>query len=188
MYPKFLRKKYFIAIFVVLVLSIGGAVWFFGFAPVLSVDGKSVSMGEFSKIQTAITQSDELSHKNSTTTPATEIKKMVLWNIIDRKLLDKIVNDTDPSIEQKAIDIVNEALAGNQEFSLAEASRRLYGLTEKDFIALVLIPQAKRNLLSDRFKDDPSLLNKKWEDMTNSANVKIFYPGFYWENGEVKLK
>lgn len=188
MFPKFLKNKYLLALVTVLALGIGAALWFFGFSPVLSVEGRSANMSEFLKLQSAITQFDKISHANSTSTPLVEIKKQVLGNIIDRMLLDKLVKEIDPSINQKSKDLVRQTVESNQDFSLSEASRKLYGLTEEDFIDLVLIPQAKRNLLAQHFKDEPLKINEIWDNAMKSVDVKIFYPGFYWENGEVKAK
>ncbi|OGF62179.1 hypothetical protein A2662_04620 [Candidatus Giovannonibacteria bacterium RIFCSPHIGHO2_01_FULL_45_33] len=187
MFPEFLKQKYIIILAIVILLA-GAAVWYFGFAPVMSVEGKNVSIGEFSKIKGAISRYDEVSHAVGTTTLPVELNRRALSNIIEIMLVDKLVSETDPSINQRAEDVVKEALAGNKNFSLADAAERLYGLSEKDFMDLVLIPQAKRSLLLDHFKDDPTKLNDAWENINKTADIKIYYPGYYWESGEVKTK
>ncbi|MDP2668956.1 MAG: hypothetical protein Q8P07_03945 [bacterium] len=187
MFPKFLKKKYIIILAVVL-LAVGVAVWYFGFAPVVSVDGKNASIGEFSKIKSAISHYDTVSGAVGTSTLPVELNRRVLSNIIETMLVDKLVSGTDPSINQRAGDVVKEALAGNKSFSLAEAAKRLYGLSEKDFIDLILIPQAKMNLLADYFKSEPAKLNAAWENTNKTADIKIYYPGYKWENGEVIVK
>lgn len=188
MFPKFLKNKYLVGFIVILVIGIGAALWFFGFAPVLSVEGKNVNAGEFAKIEAAITQFNTVSHASATSTLPVEIKKQVLGNLIDRMLLDKLVAQTDPSISQKAADLVKDTIAKNTNFSIADAAQKLYGLSVDDFTDLVLIPQAKRNLVAEHYKDDPSKLNAIWDDLTKNSKVTIYYPGFYYENGEVKVK
>ena len=188
MFPKLLKNKYLLVAVLIVVLLAGGATWYYGFAPALSVNGKNISMGEFLQIQSAISQFDKLSHKNSTSTPDIEIKKQAFGNIIDRMLLDKIVSELDSSMNQKARDNVKETVSKNQDFSLGEASRKLYGLSEEDFIEFVLVPQAKRNLIAQHFSNDAIKVNEVWDNAVKNANIKIYYPGFYWENGEVKSK
>ncbi|MDO8522678.1 MAG: hypothetical protein Q7S12_00105 [bacterium] len=187
MFPKFLKKKYTIILAAVFLLA-GAAIWFFGFAPVMSVEGKNVSMGEFSKIKSAISRYDEVSHAVGTSTLPVEVNKRVLGNIIDRALTDELIQKVDSSINQKAIDRVNETVSKNTTFSLADAAEKLYGLSEQDFKDLVLVPLTKKNLLLEHFKDDPGQLNIISDNLVKTANIKIYYPGYSWENGEVKSK
>ncbi len=170
-----------------MLLAVAG-VWFFGFAPVMEVEGTKVSTGEFMRVESAITQYNKATHSGAASSMPAEVKKQAFMNITDRILLENLVMPTDPSISQRAPELVREAIASKPELSIAEAAERIYGLTEGEFSEIVLIPQAKRNLLAEHFKNDPNKLNDAWENIVSTANVKIYYPGFYWENGEVKVK
>lgn len=187
MFPKFLKKKY-IVVSVIVLLAAGTAIWFFWSAPVMSVEGKQVSTGEFLKIKSAISHFNSVSRASATSTLPAELNRQVLGNLIEIMLVNKMVAETDPTINQRAEDLVRQVVADNASFSVSEAANRLYGLSEKDFTDLVLIPQAKRNLLLAHFKDDQAKLNDLWDTTNKIANIKIYYPGFYWADGEVKTK
>jgi len=71
---------------------------------------------------------------------------------------------------------------------LEEAANKLYGLSAADFKKFVLIPEAEKDLLIKHYEYNPSELDDLWDFWTRNANVKIYYPGYYWESGEVKAR
>ena len=165
------------------------AVLAYGFAPALSVDGHGVGLAEFLKVESALRHFNNIANQSTaTTTPSADLKMQALGNIIDRKILDKIVEELDPSINQKADALVRDTLSKQKNLSLDEAANKLYGLSGDDFIKLVLIPQAERDLLMERFKDNPSRLGDIWNNAASHAKIKIYYPGYYWDGTSLKTK
>lgn len=187
MFPKILKRKSVITA-VAAVFLISMFMMLYGFAPVISIDGKRVGLSEFLKVQSAIRNMDKMSNKGVLKLSDEEVKERVFGNIIDKAFLDKLISKTDASLMTKAEELVAKSIAENPDLRLDEAARKLYGLSAEDFTELVLLPQAKRDLLSQRFKDNPEQLNQMWEDLVKNSDIKIYYPGYKWENGEIKKK
>lgn len=180
------KKKYILLLLAILffgvLLYIG-----FGFLPVLNVEGQWASYSEFQKVYGAIRVFDQIS-KGGGARASEEMKKMALENIIENRLLDELIKEANTELAKKAEELVQKTLRENKNLSLDEASRNLYGISAADFQKLVLLPQAKKDLLADYYKSNPERLTDLWTTLLKSAKVRIYYPGFYWENGEVKIK
>lgn len=182
-------------VLLVAVLFLGAVLYVsFGFLPVIKVEGTSVGYKEFQKISGAIGAFDKISRKpaspsqgGDTTTPE-EIKKMALENIIESRLLDELIKEANPELAKKAEEILQKTLRENKNLGLDEASRSLYGISSADFQKLVLLPQAKKDALADYYASNPERLADLWTALLKSAKIKIYYPGFYWGEGEVKIK
>lgn len=185
---KIFTKKNIVILLIVLFL---GAVLYgsFGFLPVLKVEGTSVGYSEFQKVYGAIGAFDKISRKPASAggggMAPEEVKKMALESIIESKLLDELIKEANPELGKKAEEILQKILRENKNLSLDEASRNLYGISADDFQKLVLLPQAKKDALADYYATNPERLADLWAALLKSADVKIYYPGFYWENGEV---
>ena len=102
--------------------------------------------------------------------------------------MDKLISQIDTTLDKKADDLVKQSIDQSPNLQLDTAARKLYGLSAEDFKELVLIPQAKRDLLTERFKDNQEQLNQMWEDLVKTADIKVYYPGYKWEGGEIKKK
>ena len=187
MFPSFLKRKS------VIILAAAGFLvsiifMVYGFAPVISVNGERASLSEFLKVQSAITNMDKNANNGVLKLSDDAIKERVFGNIIDKILMDALITRTDTSLDKKAEELVKQAIGQNPTLQLDEAAKTLYGLSAGDFIELVLLPQAKRDLLNERFKDNPTQLNETWESLIKTADIKIYYPGYKWEDGEIKKK
>jgi len=159
--------------------------------PVISINGERVGLSEFLKVQSAVRNMDMNGNGGVLKLSDEEVKGRVFGNMIDKVFLDELIGDVDASLEAGAREKVREAIEKEEKDSnlrLEEAARTLYGLSVKDFTELVLLPQAKRDLLTERFKNNPEQLNQMWNDLVKIADIKIYYPGYKWEGGEVKKK
>jgi len=185
--PKIFTKKN--TTILLAVLFLGAALYIsFGFLPVLKVEGTAVGYSEFQKVYGAINAFDKISRgAGGNVTPPEEMKKMALESIIESRLLDELIKEANPELAKKAEEILQKTLLENKNLSLDEASKSLYGISATDFQKLVLLPQAKKDALTDYYASNPERLAELWEALLKSAKVKIYYPGFYWENGEVKI-
>src|SRR3989344_8629181 len=177
-------------IFLLLAILFLGVILYisFGFLPVLKVEWTSAGYSEFQKVYGAINAFDKISRgAGGNVTPPEDLKKMALESIIENKLLDELIKEANPDLAKKAEELVQKTLLENKNLSLDEASRSLYGISATDFQKLVLLPQAKKDALTDYYASNPERLAELWAALLKSAKVKIYYPGFYWENGEVKI-
>ncbi|KKS95840.1 hypothetical protein A3B05_02605 [Candidatus Giovannonibacteria bacterium RIFCSPLOWO2_01_FULL_43_160] len=180
----FTKKNIMISL---IILFLGAVLYIsFGFLPVLKVEGTLVGYAEFQKVNGAIGAFDKISRKS--VSPPEEIKKMALESIIESRLLDELILEANPELAKKAEEILQRTLRGNKNLSLDEASKNLYGISAADFQKLVLLPQAKKDALTDYYESNPERLADLWSALLKTAKVKIYYPGFYWENGEIKIK
>ncbi|MBI2021229.1 hypothetical protein HYS99_01810 [Candidatus Giovannonibacteria bacterium] len=154
--------------------------------PALKINGEVVSMAEFNKVLTAI-ETFENAGKSGNNESRTDIKKRALENIIESKLLDIALRTANARLEEQSEILLQGAIKENSSASLTEAGQKLYGLTLEDFKKIVLLPQAKKDALLDHYKNDPQELNRILDIIQKNTAVKIYYPGYSWENGEVTV-
>ena len=181
---KFLKQKYVIAVLLVLFLG-GAAIISYGFVPVMKVEGKFVTLAQFLKVYSAIRRFDGISQK----TPSTDadLKKRAFMNIIETRFLDIVVEKTGVGLRQEAGNLAEKAVA-ERKSEFEEASQRLYGLSAAEFEKLVLLPQAEKEVLEKHYENNQADLEKNWAEIYKTSEVKIYYPGFEWKDGEVKIK
>src|SRR3989344_2084984 len=172
-----------IIIFVLVVLS---AVVFAGFRfiPVLSVQGKKANYSEFLKIKNAIEKTNTISKDKI----IGDLNSLAMMNLMEQEFLDILIDNVDHNLKVKAEDIVSEAIIKTPDLSLDEVSEELYGLSSADFRKLVLLPQAKRDLLENYFKKNNQDIIQAWASLYGTASVKIYYPGYYWDTKEYAIK
>ncbi|QQG42519.1 MAG: hypothetical protein HYW15_03380 [Candidatus Giovannonibacteria bacterium] len=186
------RKGYFVLAVVLLLLG-GAAIMGFSFLPVLKVGGRAASYAEFLSVYGALKTFEERASPRSKArdAPATqvrELKRLALAELADNLFLDEMISKTDPGIFKKAEEIAETVLKDGKNSSLGRASEELYGLKLEDFKKFVLLPQAKRDALTDYYKGDEEKLSGTWLALKKNTAVKIYYPGFYWQDGDVKIK
>ncbi len=180
------RKKIIILIIGVLIVA-GAAAMTFGFLPVINVAGKSISLSQYLKVESALSQFDRVSQKTPSTTA--DIKKRTMGNLVEQKFLDILIENTDKNLYAKADKLVADTMeqSAAKGVSIKDAAYKIYGLSVKDFTDIILIPQAKRDVLLEYFGNDSAKLQQAWTDIYKNTKVKIYYPGYYWD-GEVKTK
>jgi len=181
-------KKYiFILVGSLAILSVA-AVFAFNYVPILKVEGKAATYSEFLKVYNAFKTYDLVSQK--THAEEQELKRRALASLIDDKFLEIIVQKTNTSLKLEAEQNVEKAILEMKEgdFSLEEAANKLYGLSAADFKKFVLIPEAEKDLLVKHYEYNPSELDDLWAFWARNAKVKIYYPGYEWRDGEVKIK
>src|SRR3989344_3082855 len=178
-----MTKNKKIIIFVLVVLSASIFVGF-RFVPVLSVQGKRASYSEFLKIRSAIEKTNFISKDKI---PG-DLNSVAMMNLMEQEFLDILIDSVDHNLKSKAEDIVAEAIAKTPDLSLDNVSEELYGLSSVDFKKLVLLPQAKRDLVENYFKKNNQDIIQAWTSLYGTASVKIYYPGYYWDTKEYAIK
>ena len=159
----------------------------YGFLPVLKVEGEHVSYSGFLKVYRGIEAAERLAKKNQPAT-AQELTKRAFETIIENKFLDIIVKKTNSSLKNEARGNVEQAILESKDLALEEAAQKLYGLSAADFKKLVLIPAAEKDLLFKHYQYNTSELDALWEDLNQRAEIKIYYPGYYWDTTEYTIK
>ena len=180
-----LKQKYFILLLIALFLGVS-AFMAFDFAPVLTAGGRPASYREVKKLYGGLKAFDGISQNNPT--EDSELKRLALNEIVGGIILDELIEETNPELQDRANELLGAAFEAAQNPPLEEAGKGLYGLSAADFKKLILLPQAKRDALTEHFESDPERLEELWNALLNTADVKIYFPGFYWEGGEVKIK
>lgn len=174
-------------VFIAIAIIGGAGVVSYGFLPVIKVDGEHVSYAGFLKVYRGVEAAERLAKKNP---PATsqELTKKAFEKIIENKFLDAMVAKTNAGLKDEARGNVEKAIAESKDLALEEAAEKLYGLSAADFKELVLVPSAEKDLLFKHYEYNPSELDALWSDLSQTAEVKIYYPGYEWKDGEVKIK
>lgn len=72
--------------------------------------------------------------------------------------------------------------------NLEEAAQSLYGLSLADFQEMVLVPQAKREILEGRLFLEKKELGGWLVEAASNAKVFILTPEFYWDINKVALR
>lgn len=186
----------------IIILAVVAAIFllafvYFGFWPVAIVDGSAITAREFNrnydvgikiyKNELEIYGEDEKKIKNDEVQK--EIKRAVLEKIIENKMvlenLQKLMGEGD--IEKK----INEKLSAQDlgRDGVKKGIEIAYGLNVDEFKEVVLIPQAKKEILEgNMFIADPLNDFDKWyKEKSGQMEVMIFLPGLVWENGAVKI-
>ena len=182
---RILEKRYWI-LFLAFIFLAGAALAAYGFVPVMKIDGKTIAFSEYLKAYSAIKSYDKIAQRSAT--PSEEIKRLALGVLVENRFLDTLSERTSADFKQEAERLVEESIKTTPNLSLGEASKKIYGLGEADFKRLVLLPQAKRDLLTKHYKYNPAELETLWNDLAKNAEVKIYYPGYEWRGGEVQMK
>lgn len=117
-----------------------------------------------------------------------DLQRVTMEGLIERIIIDhELAKRYKPGDLQQLID---NKIGGTDLGSadMAKATQLLYGLTPGQLKELVLIPDAKQEILEGNM----TLQNESFADwMTarkNEAGVSIFIPVLYWDKNEVKVK
>lgn len=107
-----------------------------------------------------------------------EIKRAALDKLIEDKIINEILSEKlgSKELERLANDKLTTLSVNND---IANASQALYNLSLKDFKNLVLMPEAKREILTEQ--------GINLQEIKKSYQPVILIPGFYWQN-EVLIK
>lgn len=133
-----------------------------------------------------------ISGKSDQTVNAEEVQRdlqrvtmegLIEQTLIDRELAQRYAADDLERLIANKIEGVDMASE-----TMAEAMELMYGLDAEGFKRLVLIPEAKREILAGNL----SLQNGRFTDWLTTqkaeAHVVIFVPSLYWSEGGVQVR
>ncbi|MBI5401374.1 hypothetical protein HZB05_00915 [Candidatus Wolfebacteria bacterium] len=196
-------KKFSGILLVAAVLTAIVLVIFDGYWPAVFVNSNAISYKRFKEAytasiyyyraglkatsqDTAVLESDEVQK---------ELKRAVLDSLVEQKLIESelgkrmLSGDLSRMIDEK----MNRENLNSENFK--KGSELLYGLPVKEFKKIVLIPQVKREILEGRFILVDSINNGQaggfdtWlKNERIKAKVSVLLSGFYWGDGEMKMK
>lgn len=169
-----------------IVIGVVGLAAFFAVPkiPVLKVGEKSISYSKFLKVKGALDKFNSISKLNM----GDDVAQIALLNLIEQKFLDILIDSADRNILFEAEKMVEKAIEQTPNLSLGEASEGLYNLSADDFKNLVLLPQAKKDLLDKYFKEKGKDILQAWASLYGTASIKVYYPGYYWDTKEYTIK
>lgn len=169
----------------IVILAVGASAFFaVPKIPVLKVNGKNIGYGKFLKIKRALEKFNKISKVNL----GDNINQISLLNLMEQEFLDTFINNVDRNILFEAQKVVDKAIERTPNLTLDKASEELYDLNAKDFKNLVLLPQAKKDLLDKHFNEKGQDILRAWASLYGTASVKIYYPGYYWDTTEYTIK
>lgn len=187
--------QHFFTLFLVIIFFSLGLYYFvhFGYYPVAIVNTDIISakelfeehavahryyLGVLGKNREADLNSEEV---------AKELRRAALNNLIEQSLIHKelkrrVGRDLDSLIANK-INISEE-----RQDKIEEAAKAIYGIDFANFKQLILVPQAKKEILEGRLFLEKEDLAKWLENEYKNSKVFILTPEFYWASNRVELR
>lgn len=110
-----------------------------------------------------------------------DVKRGTLTFLIEDALLRREGGNLIKDFGRLAEERVDGAIGKKAE--LERAARLIYGLEFKDFRNLVLMPQARRDILQEKFSGEGGNFEEWFSEIKKSKSVRLFLVPFQW-NGE----
>ena len=161
----------------------------FGYYPIASVNGRMITAREFSStFRAGMNYSQEFFSMASSSVSSTQASPMELQAVVLDQIVENVLvsQEVDKELGGDAKQLTNEKVARyDSSQKLHEAAARIFQMPYQDFAQLLLVPQAKRELLMGRL----FLRNEKYEDWVarsrTEASVTLYSSEFKWQNGKI---
>ena len=196
-------KKFSAILLVAAVLTAVVLVVFDGYWPAVFVNSNAISYKRFKEAytvsvyyyrvglkatsqDTAILESDEVQK---------ELRRAVLDSLVEQKLIESELGKrlSSRDLSQMIDEKMNQENLNSENFK--KGAELLYGLPAEEFKKIVLISQAKREILEGRFILADSINSgqtggfDEWlKSERAKAKISVLLSGFYWGDGEMKMK
>lgn len=176
-------KKWLIIGGSIFALFVVVAVW--GVYPIAVVDGHTISFASWKAAERASVKFAEAQLKARAVsrgldeTTRFSISRDSLLFLIEDVVVSEVGPRVVPDLEKKAGARVLDAIQGKSE--IVQGAEAMYGLNRQEFISMVLMPQARKDILRETFTargesfDDWISLAKK------SAGVRLIFVPFSWD-------
>ncbi len=190
-----MRKHHFYIGFVA-VVALGAGIFYVlhnGLYPVATVNGAVVTADEFQHTAVAALNFYVKAKERVAARQLTVEERDALFDEIRRATLDKLVEESLIEAELKrrvgahAAARAEEKLKAAERADFREAVPQLYGVSYDDFLALVLLPQARREVLNDALAADAVDAQTWLANARETAQARIFLPALVWQNGTVEI-
>ncbi len=188
-------QRYFTTFLLILFVGLGAYyLVHYGYYPVALVNSQMITANRF-EVEYAVAYNYYVRALSASkdTDPRTrefkkELRRAVLDNLVEQALVRQDLNQR---IGRELDQIVQGKILNSQKLdpqTIEETARVVYGLDLSEFESLVLVPQARKEILQGRL----FLEKKNYEEWLREAkkNAKVFIvtPEFYWEESTVKLR
>lgn len=188
-------QRYFTSFLLILFVGLGAYYLIhFGYYPVAMVGGNLITANHFeTEYVVAYHYYARAAIINQDVDPDSrefkrELRRAVMDNLIEQSLIRQ---DLDQRIGEDLPDIIENKIISAQRSDLKtieENAKALYGLNLADFKSLVLVPQARREILQGRLFLEKQDYDKWLQGARKKATVFIITPEFYWKDGATKLR
>ncbi len=189
-------RKFFIILLLMVGVGIGGYILVKGDVfPVAVVDSGFISARTFDRSVKALAQYYEVSAKNAAAnnkpvpvSPGTAaLKKAMLAQLIQDELIARNFHavagkDADAVVLKKLESVKDKT----ESAEFQNAVRAFYGLSIDEFKDFVLIPEARREVITDALRAKHEDFEAWVKGLQTKASVFILLRGFSWEKGELK--
>lgn len=190
-----MKKQHFFVTFLTLIFMglLGYYILHSGYYPIAIVNGELIGAYRLNKessarytyyTRTAAISGIDVRENNSF---IVELRQSVLSGLID----ETIINQELRKLFNSDIQAVAERRVGEHEAEIGEldtVASVLYGLSLEDFKKIVLVPQAKKDLLREKLAERGNDADKWIIDAKKSARVRIFSTRFSWNGAAVVAK
>lgn len=115
-----------------------------------------------------------------------ETQRSVLESLVEARLISDYLDKNIKAKDLKAIieNKIKSAIGGKD---VAKGIAKLYGLSVSDFEKLVLIPQAKYEIIEGRFMIENKNFSEWIKEAKQTAKVTIYISGFKWGVNGVEI-
>lgn len=191
-----MKRHHFYIGLIVTVLSGAGIFYVLngGYYPVAVVNGSVISANEFERVATAAlhfyVKSSEAA-KRRTLTPEevdalyAEIRRGTLDKLIGERLVDA---ELMARLGERAAVLAEEKVDMASSDELRAAVPALYGIVYADFRDMLLVPEAKVEVLKESLGVDSIDAQTWFSSARDNARVMIGLPKLVWQNGGVEIK
>lgn len=187
--------KIFYTIFLLIVIVASGLVYFFraGWHPLALVNSRLVWAWEFEKeYQSALKYHDEAAStykitgldKQTSSELKNDTRTAVFNRIIEKILISRGLKDLAGESGSALIDKKIEKYLSDSR--LEAAALALFNLNFKDFKEVILVPQAEKEIIEEKLKEESRDFKSWLEEKKSQARVYIFTSEFEWSGNGVK--
>ncbi len=161
--------------------------------PVATVNGVMISAGEFQRVALAglnfyVKTEEAAAHRQLTTdevsTLYAEIRRATLDKLLGERLID---GELGRRFGGEVLALANQKIADAHVDRLRAAVPELYGTTFEEFQEMLLLPEAKQELLDEALKSESSDVAIWLPSARHNARAMIFLPKLQWSNGTVEI-
>lgn len=116
-----------------------------------------------------------------------EIRRATLGDLIDKSLIyNEVKNRLGSDLDNLVNNKIDQQLTNRK--NVEDAAKLLYGLNLADFRELVLIPQARKEILEGRLFLEKRDFDSWLSATEKSAKVFIITPEFYWDKNGLAVR
>lgn len=162
-----------------------------GHYPIAIVNGKIITAGDFNNEYAAALQYYQKTMSQQKTPidlrsadVQKEVRRATLNDLIDKALIVAELKKREGSdFNEVVASKISSANVNTKNF--ADAAKLLYGLEPNDFMAMVIVPQAEKELLEGRLFLEQRKLEEWLADAEKEASITLLTPEFSWDKTKV---